>query len=76
MNKIQHILSRIKTYKNWYTLVYPMTRILKKDRILKVRGGGVFMLGAFSVRILSLRTKCFSEMIMGWHPYRLTMPIL
>lgn len=40
MDKIRHILSRIKTYKNWYTLVYPMTRILKKDRILKVRGGG------------------------------------
>ena len=39
IDKIKHVFLRIKTYKNWYTLVWPMTRILPKARIIYTRTG-------------------------------------
>lgn len=39
IDKINHIFSRIKTYKNWYVLIWPMTRLLTKSRIIRVRNG-------------------------------------
>lgn len=39
LDKIRHASTRIMAFSNWYTLVWPFTRILKKERIIKVRGG-------------------------------------
>lgn len=39
-DKLQHITTRLKTYSNWYTLIWPMTRLLPVRRIMRLRGGG------------------------------------
>ena len=36
---LNHVLSRIKTYKNWFTIVWPVTRIISPQRILRTRLG-------------------------------------
>lgn len=39
IDTIKHVISRIKAYRNWYSIVWPMTRLLPKERILKTRAG-------------------------------------
>lgn len=39
IEKFQHVLSRIRAYKNWPTLIWPLTRIMKKDQIMHSREG-------------------------------------
>lgn len=40
LNKITHILHRIKVFENWWTIVFPFTRLGKrKDRTMKLRTG-------------------------------------
>lgn len=40
LDKFRHVSSRIRAYKNWYTLVWPMTRLLNPSRIMRMRDGG------------------------------------
>lgn len=40
--RLGHLLSRVKTYKNWYSIVWPFTRLLlSSERILKTRLGSI-----------------------------------
>ncbi|MDO8594371.1 MAG: FkbM family methyltransferase [bacterium] len=39
MTKFEHVMSRVRTYKNWPTIVWPLTRLLPKERTLKTRNG-------------------------------------
>lgn len=39
-DKLRHIVTRFKTYSNWYTLVWPATRLLPKRRTMRLRKGG------------------------------------
>jgi FkbM family methyltransferase len=38
-SKLKHVFARIVSFSNWYVLVWPMTRILPKSRVIKIRGG-------------------------------------
>jgi FkbM family methyltransferase len=38
-SKLRHVSSRIKAYRNWYTLVWPLTRILPRSRVISTRAG-------------------------------------
>lgn len=38
-DRLKHALSRFKTYKNWYAIIWPITRIKTVDRVLKTRLG-------------------------------------
>ncbi len=45
LNKATHVLHRMKVFTNWWTIVFPFTRIIKrKDRIMKLRKGGKIFL--------------------------------
>ena len=39
IDTIKHVISRVKAYKNWYSIVWPMTRLLSRERILETRAG-------------------------------------
>jgi FkbM family methyltransferase len=38
-DKIKNVILRIKIYRNWYVLVWPLTRLLPKSRVIKTRSG-------------------------------------
>ncbi len=39
MQKIRHVRSRIGAYRNWYSLVWPLTRMLPVSRVIATRDG-------------------------------------
>ena len=42
-DKLRHVITRVKTYSNWYTLIWPLTRLLPIKRIIRLRGGWKIM---------------------------------
>lgn len=39
VERLKHVASRIRAYKNYPTLIWPLTRILKEDRVMCARSG-------------------------------------
>ncbi|HCB35324.1 MAG: hypothetical protein A2W52_01145 [Candidatus Taylorbacteria bacterium RIFCSPHIGHO2_02_49_25] len=39
LTRLQHVLSRVRTYVNWPTVVWPLNRLLPKERIMRMRNG-------------------------------------
>lgn len=39
LQKLRHVASRIAAYRNWYTLVWPLTKLLPAERIIQTRTG-------------------------------------
>jgi len=48
ISKIQNVFGRIKAFRNWYTLIWPINRLLPESRVIKVSGGyGIFVRSIF-----------------------------
>ena len=39
ISRFAHVLTRIKVYRNWYSLVWPLNRLGGEDRVIQVRNG-------------------------------------
>ena len=39
MTRCEHVLTRVRTYTNWPTLVWPLTRLLPRERVMNTRSG-------------------------------------